>query len=107
MNKHHNKNKFIDQLKREELYVVLNTLYNGHPDVAFWLCQIRAFYAKKKDITREHRVYLWLVRNGLIGQKLCNFFLENDGFINGLNVIINNIEGRRFTKENIKIDEAF
>ena len=99
--------KEIDALNREQLKTVLRTLHNGCADATFWLCQINAFYAQKKNITREHRVYLWLIRNGLIGRSLCQFFENEGGFLNGLNHIINRIEGRKFTNEVIKIDEAY
>ena len=73
---------------------------------AIWLTQIRAFYSKKKNLTREHQVYLWLIRNGLTGQKLIEFFENEDGFLNGMNLIINRIEGRKISLERIKIDET-
>ena len=92
----------VEQLRR-----VLDTLYDGEPDTAIWLTQIRAFYVKKKNITREHSVYLWLVRNGLTGKKLVEFFQNEEGFLNAMNLIINRIEGRKVSLERIKIDEAY
>lgn len=89
-----------------QLRKVLDTLYDGTPETAIWLTQIRAFYSKKKNIHREHSVYLWLVRNSLIGIKLVEFFENEDGFLNGMNIIINRIEGRKFSLEQIKINEA-
>jgi len=91
----------VDQLRR-----VLDVLYDGNVGTAIWLTQIRAFYSKKENITREHQVYLWLVRNELTGSKLIDFFENEEGFLNGMNVIINRIEGRRYSLERIKIDEA-
>ena len=91
----------VEQLRR-----VLDALYDGEPRTALWLTQIRAFYAKKKNITREHQVYLWLVRNNLRGLRLVEFFQNEEGFLNGMNLIINRIEGRKISMENIKIDEA-
>jgi hypothetical protein len=89
-----------------QLRKVLDTLYDGEPATAIWLTQIRAFYVKKKNIGREHQVYLWLVRNKLIGKKLVEFFENEEGFLNGMNTIINRIEGRKLSMEKIKIDEA-
>ena len=91
----------VHQLRR-----VLDTLYDGVPDSAIWLTQIRAFYAKKKNITREHQVYMWLLKNELYGKKLVEFFENEEGFLNGMNIIINRIEGRKISMERIKIDEA-
>jgi len=92
----------VDQLRK-----VLDTLYDGQPDTAIWLTQIRAFYAKKKNVHREHCVYLWLARNGLYGMKLVEFFQNEEGFLNGMNHIINRMEGRKVSLETIKIDEAY
>ena len=89
-----------------ELRKVLDTLYDGLPETAIWLTQIRSFYAKKKNIDREHQVYLWLVRNGLHGRHLVEFFQNEEGFLNGMNLIINRIEGRKYSLETIKINEA-
>ena len=91
----------VDQLRR-----TLDALYDGTPATAIWLTQVRAFYAKKNNLNREHQVYLWLVRNGLTGVKLVEFFENEEGFLNGMNIIINRIEGRRFSLEKIKLDEA-
>lgn len=90
-----------------QLRVVLDTLYDGEQATALYLTQIRAFYMKKKNITREHQVYLWLVRNKLTGKKLIEFFENEGGFLNGLNKIINRIEARKLSIEKIKIDEAY
>ena len=89
-----------------QLRKVLDALYDGEPDTAIWLTQIRAFYAKKKNLTREHQVYMWLLRNELYGKKLVEFFQNEEGFLNGMNLIINRIEGRKISMERIKIDEA-
>ena len=91
----------VDKLRK-----VLDTLYDGQPATAIYLTQIRAFYAKKKNIHREHSVYLYMVRNGLIGLKLVEFFENEGGFLNGLNFLINRMDGRKYTLETIKIDEA-
>lgn len=91
----------VDKLRR-----VLDALYDGIPATAMYLTQIRAFYAKKKNIGREHSVYLWLVRNKLTGLRLVDFFENEEGFLNGMNTIINRIEGRRLSLQRIKIDEA-
>ena len=95
----------MDKLEIYQLRKVLDTLYSGEPETMLYLAQIRAFYAKKKDITREHRVYLWLVKNGLTGKKLVNFFLNEGGFLNGMNTIINFIEGTQRNRRVIKADE--
>lgn len=89
-----------------ELRRVLDTLYDGNMGTAIWLTQIRSFYSKKKNLTREHQVYLWLIRNKLVGQKLIEFFENEEGFLNGMNLIINRIEGRKISLERIKIDET-
>ena len=91
----------VDQLRR-----VLDLLYDGTPATALWLSQVRAFYLKKENLSREHQVYLWLVRNGLTGTKLVEFFENEEGFLNGMNIIINRIEGRKFSLEKITLDEA-
>ena len=91
----------VDQLRR-----VLDTLYDGEMGTMIWLSQIRGFYAKKQNVTREHSVYMWLVRNELTGKKLIDFFENEEGFLNGMNLIINRIEGRKISLERIKIDEA-
>jgi hypothetical protein len=105
------KNKVLDEYRKKGLPVdqlrkVMDTLYNGVPETMFWLAQIRAFYSKKKNLHREHQVYLWLVRNELTGKKLIDFFQNEEGFLNGMNTIINRIEGRKYSLERIKIDEA-
>jgi hypothetical protein len=89
-----------------ELRRVLDTLYDGEMRTAIWLTQIRAFYSKKQNLTREHQVYLWLIRNELTGLRLVEFFENEDGFLNAMNLIINRIEGRKISLERIKIDEA-
>ena len=86
---------------------VLDTLYDGEPQTTFWIFQIRSFYAKKDDRTREFAVYLWLIRNGITGRRLVEFFeMHNRSFLNGLNTIINRMEGRRYSSEAITIQEA-
>ena len=91
----------VDQLRR-----VLDTLYDGVLDNAMWLTKIRSFYVKKENITREHQVYLWLIRNGLTGVKLHQFFTDEGGFLSGMNLIINRMSGRKYSLDEIKIDEA-
>lgn len=100
--------KLREALGLDELQLrrVLDTLYDGEMNTAIWLTQIRAFYSKKQNITREHQVYMWLVRNELTGKKLIDFFENEEGFLNGMNTIINRIEGRKISLERIKIDEA-
>ena len=90
----------------DELRTVLDALYDGVPETAFWLTQIRAFYSKKNNLFREHSVYLYLIKNQLTGRRLVEFFKNEEGFLNGMNFIINRMEGRKFTLERIKIDEA-
>lgn len=90
----------------DQLRTLIETLYDGNNAAYFYLTRIRAFYTKKKNLYREHQVYLWLVRNKLTGQKLVEFFENEDGFLNGMNIIINRIEGRVYSMERIKIDEA-
>lgn len=90
-----------------QLRTVLDFLYDGEPATAIWLTQIRAFYAKRSSITREHQVYLWLCRNKLQGKRLVEFFENEGGFLNGMNFIINRMEGRKTHMNNIKIDEAY
>jgi len=91
----------VDKLRK-----VLDTLYDGEPATAIWLTQIRAFYVKKKNIGREHQLYLFLVRNGLTGTKLVEFFQNEEGFLNGMNLLINRMDGRKYSLETIKISEA-
>jgi hypothetical protein len=91
----------VDQLRR-----VLDTLYDGEVGTAFWLTQIRAFYSKKKNLTREHQVYLYLIKNGLRGKKLIEFFENEEGFLNAMNLIINRMDGNNYSVTRIKIDEA-
>ena len=89
-----------------QLRKVLDALYDGEPATAIWLTQIRAFYAKKKNITREHQLYLFLLRNELYGKRLVEFFENEDGFLNGMNYLVNRMDGRKYSLERIKIDEA-
>ena len=89
-----------------ELRKVLDTLYDGEMGTALWLTQIRSFYSKKDNMTREHQVYLWLIKNRLTGRRLIEFFENEEGFLNGMNLIINRIEGRKISLERIKIDET-
>ena len=91
----------VDKLRK-----VLDTLYDGTPETALWLTQIRAFYAKKNNIGREHQLYMYMVRQGLCGMKLVEFFQNEEGFLNGMNHLINRMEGRKYTLEEIKISEA-
>lgn len=91
----------VDQLRS-----VLDKLYDGVPATAIWLTQIRSFYGKKKNLHREHSVYMWLIKNQLTGQRLVDFFENEEGFLNGMNIIVNRIEGRKLTLTRIKLDEA-
>lgn len=105
------KRKAIEQasahaLKEWELRKVLDTLYDGIPETAFWLSQIHAFYAKKQNKYREHAVYMFMIKQGITGPKILEFFNEQGGFLNGLNWLINRMDGRKYSLETIKIDEA-
>lgn len=92
----------VDQLRR-----VLDKLYDGVPETTLYLTKIHAFYATKKNMRREHQVYMWMVRNGLTGANLVAFFTDQSGFLGGLNHIVNRIEGKKYYKSDIKIDEAY
>lgn len=70
-------------LPEGELRVVLDYLYDGHAPVMTHLLEIRGFYHTKKDLHREHQVYLWLAKNKLRGQKLVEFF-KNEGGVLGV-----------------------
>lgn len=107
-----NKQKFLDKLEAEGLPVcqlrqVLNKLYDGTPTTMLYLSQIRGFYSKKKDMTREHLIYMELVRNKLTGTRLVQFFEEQGGFLSGLNWLVNKVEGNKYHQKTIKIDEAY
>lgn len=93
-------------LNEWELRRVLDTLYDGEPDTMFWLAQIRAFYSKKKNVYREHAVYMFMVRQNIRGRKIIEFFNERGGFLNGMNWLINRMDGRKYSLETIKLDEA-
>jgi len=70
----------LQGLPEHELRKVLDYLYDGYTPVASSLLQIRGFYHTKKNLFREHQVYLWLARNKLRGVKLVEF-IENEGGI--------------------------
>jgi hypothetical protein len=93
-------------LKEWELRQVLDKLYDGVPETAFWLSQIHAFYAKKQNRYREHAVYMFMVRQGIVGAKIIEFFNEQEGFLNGMNWLINRMDGTKYHLNKIKIDEA-
>lgn len=97
----------MDCLNKYQLKNVLDRLYDGHKPNALWITRIRMFYVDKKDITREHKVYLFLIRNGLTGKRLDDFFNEQGNFLIAMNYICNKLDGRKFHKETIKADELF
>ena len=105
------KKKQLDIYRRQglpvdQLRTLLDNLYDGVPATMLYLAKIRAFYSKKDNIHREHQIYLWLSGNKLCGQKLVDFFEENDGFLGGLNLAVNRMDGRKYSLNTIKIDEA-
>jgi len=84
---------------------VLDSIYDGNPETFFYIKQIQAFYIKKESKYREHQIYLWCVRNQLVGKKFVDFFKEG-GILEGLNYIVNKLNGNKNFKNNINISEA-
>lgn len=62
----------MEELDRYQLRRVADYLYDGIPETAHLMSQLRQF----KD---GDRILLWLVRNGMRGQKMIDFFKEENG----------------------------
>jgi len=84
---------------------VLDVIFDGTPQTFFYIKQIQAFYVKKKSNHREHQIYLWCIRNKVTGQKFVDFF-DHQGFLNGLNYIVNKLNGNKNHLKNINLEEA-
>ena len=93
-------------LNNLQLRKLLDTIYDGHNETFFYIMQIQAFYVKKKSKRREQQVYLWCVRNKIVGENFVNFFKAN-GFLDGMNYIVNKLNGNKNFMNNIKIDECY
>ena len=84
-----------DQLTVSELRVVADTLYCGVPATASLMQQLRVF-------ARGDEVLLWLVRNGLGGERMVEYFREasgseaNRGVLPGYELALRFIDGRQF-----------
>lgn len=62
----------FEELNRYQLRKVADYLYDGVPEVAHLMAQVRQF----KD---GDRVLLWLVKNKIRGQRMVDFFKEESG----------------------------
>jgi len=93
-------------LDKNQLRKVIDSIYDGESETFFWIMQIQAFYVKKANVFREQQVYLWCIKNKVTGKKFIEFF-NCHGFLNGLNFIVNKMDGRKYSQEKIKINEAY
>ena len=98
----------IAGLNVKQLRYTLDSLYDGVTGTAKYLVKINALFCKANSQnakTSEHRVYIWLLSNGMKGQRLIDFFEGEGGFLGGINYIMNTLAGRKYHKEEIKISD--
>lgn len=91
-----------EELDEHQLRRVADWLYDGTPQVAHLMGQIRAF--KKGD-----HILLWLVKNNIKGQRMIEFFQTesgdagNKGVLAGVAKALSYIEGHRLAAETLTV----
>ncbi len=97
--------QYKDLLDPMQMIKLLKSIHQGHQPCEEYLAKIACFYADKKSKGRQQAVLLWLRKNNLVGYRLVEFFKNEGSFLDGMNTIVNFIEGRPRSKRTIKADE--
>ena len=93
-------------LSNIQIRKILDSIYDGETETFFYIMQIQSFYCKKQNKERELRVYLWFIKNKVTGKKFIEFF-RRAGFLEGLNHVVNRLDGRKHHSNIMKINEAY
>ena len=96
----------IERLTRAQLRTLLDCLYDGEPQVAWYLYRVEC------QFIRSHHIFMWLAKNNIKGKKILEFFKnqnDNSGgesILRGVTYILNQIDGlQKHFLENLKADE--
>lgn len=95
--------KFKDELGVSEIRKIFETLVgNMNPQ---FMPKTLTYLTLMRSYKRNLYYFLWLIRNGVTGDKLYYFFLEQNGVVNAVNYIHSRRFGSKFSIEKVKADE--
>ena len=95
----------VDSLDKEQLKKVLDTLFGDLLGDQAKVIELHSYLIFLNQYKKVHYMYLWLIRNQLVGRRLLEFFKEFDSHLDIAIYLLNRLEGRVYTKEWYKADE--